>query len=66
MCVLKRYHVWLFILRKWGFGITPKQCGIHSNLSFNAENLTFIISGTLTCVCMPVYVYACLFISTHA
>ena len=33
---------------------------LFQNPNFNAENLPFIISRTLTCVCMPVYAYACI------
>ena len=30
LCVLKMYHVSLFIIEKIEFGTTPKQCRIHS------------------------------------
>ena len=30
MCVLKMYHVRLYIVEKMGFGIVPRQCGIRS------------------------------------
>ena len=30
LCVLKMYHVRLFIVEKMGFGMAPKQCRIHS------------------------------------
>ena len=36
----------------------PNDVGFIPNLSFNAENLHFIVSGTLACVHMPVYAYA--------
>ena len=32
--------------------------GFIPNLSFNVENLPFIVSGTLACVRMPMYAYA--------
>ena len=30
LCVLKMYHVRLFIVEKMGFGMAPKRCEIHS------------------------------------
>ena len=30
LCVLKMYHIRLFIVEKMGFGMTPRRCGIHS------------------------------------
>ena len=30
LCVLKMYHVRLYIVEKIGFGTAPGQCGIHS------------------------------------
>ena len=30
------------------------------NPNFNVETLSFIVYGTLTCVYMPVYAYACM------
>ena len=32
--------------------------GFIPNLSFNEENLPFIVLGTLACIRMPVYAYA--------
>ena len=29
LCVLKMYHVRLYIVEKIGFGTAPRQCGIH-------------------------------------
>ena len=29
LCVLKMYHVGLFIVEKMGFGIASRRCGIH-------------------------------------
>ena len=28
--------------------------------NFNVENLSFVVSKTIACVCMPVYVYVCM------
>ena len=30
------------------------------NISLMQKKLSFIVSGTLTCICMPVYGYACI------
>ena len=30
LCVMKMYHVRLFIVEKMGFGMAPKQCEIYS------------------------------------
>ena len=30
LCVLKMYHIRLYIVEKMGFRMTPIQCGIHS------------------------------------
>ena len=30
------------------------------NPNFNVDNLSFIVSRTLACVCLPVYAYACM------
>jgi len=30
VCVLKTYHVRLYIVEKMGFGMAPRRCGIHS------------------------------------
>ena len=30
------------------------------NISLMQKNLSFIVSRTLTCICMPVYGYACI------
>ena len=30
LCILKMYHVRLYIVEKMGFGTTPRRCGIHS------------------------------------
>ena len=30
------------------------------NISLMQKNLSFIVSGTLACICMPVYGYACI------
>ena len=30
LCVLKMYHVRLYIVEKMGFGMAPRQCEIHS------------------------------------
>ena len=38
----------------------PNDVGFIPNLNFNAKNLFFIVSKTLACVRMPVYVYACI------
>ena len=38
----------------------PNDVGFVPNLSFNAENLPFIVFGTLACIHMPVYVYTCM------
>ena len=34
--------------------------GFVPNLSFKVENISFIVFGTLACLRMPVYVYACM------
>ena len=30
LCILKMYHIRLYIVEKMGFGMAPIQCGIHS------------------------------------
>ena len=30
LCILKMYHVRLYIVEKMGFGTAPRRCGIHS------------------------------------
>ena len=48
LCVLKMYHERLYIVKKMGFGIAPRRCGIHSKpqlllqkacLSYTSETL---------------------------
>ena len=54
LCVLKMYHVRLFVVEKMGFGMAPRQCGIHSKpqpllallktcLSYTSETLAAYI-----------------------
>ena len=66
MCVLKRYHVLLFILKKlrvWNGSKTMWDSLQTSALMH--KNLSFIVSETLACVCMPVYAYACMKHATY-
>jgi len=37
----------------------PDDVRFVPNLNFNVENLPFIVFGTLACIHMPVYAYAC-------
>ena len=62
ICVFKSYYVWPFIVQKWGFGTTPRRCGIFhlKTQTLMQKNLSFIVSGTLTCVRLPVYAYTCM------
>ena len=46
--------------RKKGFGGAYRWCEVHFKPSFNAENLSFLVSRTLACTHMPVYAYACM------
>ena len=39
--------------------MTPKLYGIRSKPSFNVENFSFLVFGTLACTRMPVHAYAC-------
>ena len=48
LCVLKMYHVRLFIVEKMGFGMAPKRCGIHSKpQSLLQKTCLFYASKTL-------------------
>ena len=44
--VLEIYHVRLYIVEKWGFGMAFKQCGIHYRPSVY---LAFIFQNRYTC-----------------
>ena len=57
---LKKYHLWLYIVKKKRFGAAPKRYGIHCKPSFKVENLFFMVFGTLACARMHVYAYACM------
>ena len=60
LCVLKMYHARLFIVEKMGFGMAPKQCGVHSKpLLLLQKTCISYASETLA-----VYVEMCL--HTHA
>ena len=66
MCVLKRYHVLLFILKK--LGVWNGSQTMWDSLQTSAllhKNLSFIVSETLACVCMPVCAYACMKHATY-
>ena len=52
--------IWGIIENRGLGGGAPKRCGIHSKPIFNVENLSFLVSRTLACAHMPVYVYACM------
>ena len=52
LCVLKMYHVRLYIVEKMGFGTAPRRCGIHSKprsllqktcLSYTSETLAVYV-----------------------
>ena len=72
LCVLKMYHVRLFIVEKMGFGTAPRQCGIRSKpqpllqktcLSYAFETLATYAKmclrmHALTCVHRPRLTYA--------
>ena len=60
LCLLKSYHVWQFIVWKWGFKAALDDVRFIPKPNFNVENLSFIVFGTIACVYMPVYVYVCL------
>jgi len=49
-----------YIEKMGGLKRLPNDVGFIPNLNFNAKNLFFIVSKTLACVRMPVYVYACI------
>ena len=67
LCVLKMYHVRLFIVEKMGFGTTPRRCEIHSKpqpllqktcLSYAFKTLAAYVgmwlrTHALVCVCKP-------------
>ena len=55
---LKMYHLWLNIVKKQEFRAAPRRCDIHFKPSLNAENLPYMVFGTLACACMHVYAYA--------
>ena len=43
LCVLKMYHVRLFIVEKMGFGTAPIQCEIHSKPQPYYRKLAFLM-----------------------
>ena len=43
LCVLKMYHVMLFIVEKMGFGKTLDDVGFISNLSYYCRKLAFLM-----------------------
>ena len=68
LCVLKMYHIRLFIMEKMGFETALRQCEIHSKLQpLLQKTCIFQASETLaayTGVCLRTHALAC--ISTHA
>ena len=60
LCILKIYHVRLYILEKMGFGTAPRQYGIHSKFQpLLQKTCLFYVSKTLAA-------YAGVFLYTHA
>ena len=60
-CVFERVSCVAFYIKKiGGLERLSDDVGFIPNLKFNAENLPFIVSGTLACVHMPMYAYACI------
>ena len=41
LCVLKIYHISLFIVEKMGFGMTHRLCGIHSKPTHYCRKFVF-------------------------
>ena len=60
LCVLKMYHVRLYIVEKMGFGTASKQCEIHSKPQpLLQKTCSFYVSETLAA-------YARVCLHTHA
>ena len=59
LCVLKMYHVWLYIVEKWGLERLPDDVEFIPNLSFNAKNLPFIALWNPSNVRRSMPAYAC-------
>ena len=57
---MKVYHFKLYIIENRGLGRLPDDVGFIPNQVFNVENLSFLVSKTLTCVLVPMYAYACM------
>ena len=41
LCVLKRYHVWLFIVKNWGLEWLPDDVRFVPKPNFNVEKTCF-------------------------
>ena len=52
---LKIYHFRLYVVEKKGFGAVSRQCGFVPNQVLMQKNLSFLVSKTLTCALIPLY-----------
>ena len=65
LCVLKMYHVRLFIMEKMGFGIAPRRCGIHSKPQLLLQKTFFfhasetLVAYTGVCLCKHALAHVC-------
>ena len=64
LCVLKMYHVRLFIVEKMGFGTAPRQCGIRSKpqslLQKTCLSYASKILAAYTRMCLHTHALACI------